>query len=218
MMTGPVQFALTLSPLAAYFFMLGVWHRGRSPRLVPGPLDFGLLAFGIWGLLAFGPVGQVMVRLLARTPNVWAWLTWATSLILLALCLAPRSARRLVVYHVEPEAVPQALRACLDELPGSFSPTLRGFEDPRSGRGVAVDLSPAWRTATIEAYGRQPEALIALLLPRLRERLREAAPRCSAAATVWFSLSGLTLVVPLVGLLLSRSEVLAALRALLGRQ
>ena len=51
----------------------------------------------------------------------------------------------------------------------------------------------------------------------LRARLRGTAPRTSAPALGWFSLSALTVFVPLLVLTLSRPHVRAALRALMER-
>ena len=48
-MTPAMQIALTATPLAAYFYALGLFHSGRRPRLVSGPVDVGLMAFGLGG-------------------------------------------------------------------------------------------------------------------------------------------------------------------------
>ncbi|MEO6809297.1 MAG: hypothetical protein ABI353_09330, partial [Isosphaeraceae bacterium] len=151
-MNGTLRVVLALAPLACYFFMLGVWRSGRSPRVVPGPLDFGLLAMGLGGLIAFGPIGSVLIQVIFPGPSVWAWLALAATWALLALFWLPRTARRLVVYNVEPSNLNQAVRDALIELPGSFAPTLTGFEDAEHGRGVAVRIVPGSRTGMVEAY------------------------------------------------------------------
>ena len=56
-MSLPMLVALTVGPLACYFYVVGVWQSGRHPRLVAGPVDFAVLAFGVSGLLTVGPVG-----------------------------------------------------------------------------------------------------------------------------------------------------------------
>src|SRR6266496_3436409 len=100
-MTGQLPLSLAVAPLATYLFVLSLWHGGRHPRVVSGPADFALLAFGLGGLVVFG---------------------------LVATLLARRSLRRLTVYHVDPEALVRALRETLDQVPGHFVRTLRGFE------------------------------------------------------------------------------------------
>src|ERR1700754_2665057 len=100
-MSPPLEMALTVGPLACYFYVVGVWQSGRRPRVVAGPLDFAVLAFGVSGLGAVGPVGQLLIRLIFGLPGVWAWVLWVVFLALWALVFAGAAARRLVVYNVE---------------------------------------------------------------------------------------------------------------------
>jgi hypothetical protein len=216
-MNDTLRLVLALTPLACYFFILGVWRSGRSPRVVPGPLDFGLLAMGLGGLIAFGPIGSVLIQAIFPGPSIWAWLALAATWALFTLLWLPRTARRLVVYNVESSKLNQAVRDALMELPGSFAPTLTGFEDAEHGRGVAVGIGPRSRTGLVEAYGSQSETLTATLGPCLRERLRGTAPRSRSAATLWFALSTLTLLTPLTQRALGSSPVGAALRVLIDR-
>jgi hypothetical protein len=216
-MPSAVQVALTAGPLAFYFLVLGIWRWGRSPRVIHGPIDFGLLAFGVGGLVAFGPIGDWLVHRLFPAPSPWAWMAVATFLWLLALLWAPRTARRLVIYNVDPATLREAIRELLDQFPGPYVATLHGFEDSLSGRGLTIEV-PSWsRTATVEAIGRRPEELIAVLAPALRERLRGTAPRDRVAATAWLLLSGLTVALPIFVMMFNRPQVRAALRALLER-
>ena len=85
-MSVAVQIALTATPLAAYFYILGLFHSGGRPRLVSGPADVGLgaergaltgPAFGAGGggklrpvLLLTGPVGSVPEVLVAYISSV----------------------------------------------------------------------------------------------------------------------------------------------------
>ena len=46
-----MQVALTVGPLAGYFFIVGAWQSGRHPRVVAGPVDFAVLLCGVSGLL-----------------------------------------------------------------------------------------------------------------------------------------------------------------------
>src|SRR5262245_11650943 len=205
-MGSEVRLVLAFAPLAIYFFLVGLWRSGRSPRVIPGPVDFGLLVFGIGGLVAFGPIGEAVVRALFPTPSVWAWLAVATSIWLLALLWAPRTGRRLVVYNVRRDALRHAIEEIAQGLPGHFAATLRGYEDASSGRGLAVDVGRA-RTATVEAYGEKPDAFIAAIAPDLRDRLRGAAPQTTVATAIRFALSTLCLLAPLTSVLLRRPEV-----------
>src|SRR5438309_1399111 len=62
-MNGPWQYALTVGPLGFYLWVLGLWQSGRRPHVVRGLTDFTLLAFGVGGVLAFGPFGQLLARM-----------------------------------------------------------------------------------------------------------------------------------------------------------
>lgn len=215
-MSPAVHVALAVGPLAGYFATLGVLQGGRRPVVVPGALDFALLAVGLGGLIVFGPLGHVLVLLLFPSPSLWAWLALASAYGLATLLGAPRSGRRLIVYNIEAAALRDVLRDALLRLPGSFSPTVRGFEDPELRRGLLVETSRL-RAGTVEAYGDAPERLIAALGPLLRDRLAAFEARPSRLAPVWFALATLTALLPFAGLLLSRSPVIEAVRNWLGR-
>lgn len=217
-MNTAVQLALMLGPMAFYLYVIAVWQSGRQPRVVAGPLDFGLLLLGVSGLLVFGPIGWLMVSRAATfgTPSVWAWLVFVSSLGLLAVPWIPRSFRRLVIYNIEPEQLDQALRDALQTLPKAFERTLTGYEDRESHRGVRVEASVRFRTATLEAYGGEAETLIRQLARELRARLRGPVHRPSAIAWILLAIC-LALIMPVLGALLSRPQTRAALRALIER-
>ncbi len=217
-MSPALQVALAVGPLAAYFAALGALQGGRRPVVVPGPIDFLLLATGLGGLIVFGPVGLVLVRSLFPAPSPWAWLALASAYGLFVLLWAPRGARRLVVYHVDPESLRTAVREALMVLPGAFTPTVRGFEDREHGRGLTVEAGARLRAGTVEAYGDRSEPLIAELAPLLRARLRRQAPPVPGRlALLWFGLSALTLLLPVAAQVLGRPQVMEALRALMDR-
>ncbi|MHC5544243.1 hypothetical protein ACYOEI_38945, partial [Singulisphaera rosea] len=150
------QFAFAVFPLALYLYALGYWHGGRHPRVVSGTTDHAFLAFGIGGLVLFGPFGQTMVRTFFRTANLQAWLALTSAYIFVAILISRRASRNLVVYHVDPRSLDAALREALLRVPGNYSRTMQGFEDPATRRGVTVSASSRLRTATITAFGDDP--------------------------------------------------------------
>ncbi len=216
-MTGSVRLALALVPLATYFFVLGSWQSGRKPKMVAGPIDFGLLSFGLGNLLAFGPVGQFVVYRVFPAPSLFAWLTVAAFVALVSLFLAPRTAHRLVIYHVSDDDLRRAVWDALEKIEGDFDPTVTGFEDRRAGRGVRIEVGKRLNFGVVEGYGDRGERLIALLAPRLNLRLRDADSRPSLLATFWVVLGSLTMIVPLSSLLLGRTAMSAAIRAVFDR-
>lgn len=214
-----MRVALVVGPLAAYFAALGVLQGGRRPVIVPGPWDALLLACGLGGLLVFGPIGELLVRRLFPAPSLWAWLALASAYGLILLVWIPRTSRRLVIYRIRPEDLRRVVREALLALPGAYAPTVRGFEDREHGRGLTVEASHWLRSGTIDAYGRDPEALITAIGPILRDRTHKLAdePAAPTLAVVWFGLAMLTVLLPFATILMSRPQVLDALRALLDR-
>jgi hypothetical protein len=208
-----VQLVLTVTPLAGYFYLLAIWQAGRHPRVIPGVLDTTLLAMGVGGLLLFGPFGQIVAGILFERPGLLHWLFMTLAAALVIASLSRRSSHRLVIYHVNAEALESVLRILLG--PDGFVRSLDGYEDRARVRGLRVELSPRWQSAVIEAYGCDPDALIRALAPRLRDRLRETPAPASEVSIILFGLSALTMLVPLTGYLLAQPHARAALRVLL---
>jgi hypothetical protein len=216
-MSPALQVALAIGPLAAYFGLLGLLQSLRRPTVVPGTIDFALLAGGLGGLVVFGPVGWVLGKLLFPGPSLWARLALLSGYVLLVMIWAPRSGRRLVIYNVDPRSLVEAVREGVERLdPGAhFEPTVRGFEDHALGRGLHLEPPGRLRTAVIDAYGNDPETLIASLEPILRRELARHRSARSPLAGLWFALGLLTLISPLAALALSRPGVMTAVRTFL---
>jgi hypothetical protein len=215
-MPSSVLLALTVGPLAVYLYVLGLWHSGRHPRVVRGPTDYTLLVFGLSGLLVFGPIGRVLLGQARLGAGGWAWLLPFSALGLLTLPWLFRSFRRLVVYNIEPDAIQQALREALHALPGKFAATLRGFEDPQAACGVTLESSARFRTASIEAYGSNPELLIDQIETQLRARLQDLPSRPSLVG-IALLVTCVVLLTPVMAALLVQSPAREALRTLIHR-
>jgi len=212
-MTRPLQPVLTYVPLAAYLYLLAIWQAGRSPRVVRGGTDVGLLALGVGGLALFGPFGRTLATILFREPTTLHWALLTLFAVLVVRLLARSDASKLVIYHVDADELEMALRDVFE--PGTYSRTLEGYEDRAHGRGVRVESSARWQTAALVAYGRDPEGFVREIEPRVRGRLRSSRSRASDVPLVFFGLSALTMLVPLTSLLLTQPRARAALRALL---
>jgi hypothetical protein len=218
-MGSPWQHLLTVGPLGVYFGVLAFWQSGRHPRVVRGLVDFGLMAFGLGAVLAFGPFGRLVAAMISRRPEPDP----ADRLIVVAILglwgclLAAKSLNRLVVYHIDPEGFTRALEDVLARCGGRFVRTLGGFEDRAAPRGVRVEITPWFRCAVVEAYGRDAEGLIREVRPRLRRRLAGVPASPSRVALALYAGSALTMLLPAVERLLSRPEALEALRLLLRR-
>ena len=214
-MSLPMQVALTIGPLACYFYVVGVWQSGRHPRVVRGPVDFAVLAFGVSGLLTVGPVGQVLMNLIFGSPGPIAWGLWFLFLGLWATIFAALAARRLVVYNLDAPRLVEAVREAVACLPDAgFSPTLGGFESTKDHRALHVESVQSLRVGTVDARGRDPEALIGDLRPILAATLRSIEVRPTRVTWGLFALSWTTMVAPLAVFLMTEPKARAAVRAL----
>lgn len=218
-MSPALQVALAVGPLAAYFLMLGMLQASRHPTVVPGPVDFALLAGALGGLVVFGPVGWVVTALLFPGPSLWARLALLNGYVLMILIWAPRSGRRLVVYNIDHDILADALRQTVEKLgPDThFEPTVRGFEDHVHGRGLHLEAGRMLRTGVVDAYGRRPDVLLSQLEPVLRRNLGQRPTGRSPQAVLWVGLGVVTLVSPVAALVLARPGLMTAVRLFLDR-
>jgi len=111
-MTYPAQFgtifpmlALALLPLVCYFAFLTRFHFRKTPTVLDGSRDFLLLAWGLFGLLSFGP-GRLIIPLYVFTAwGVFTWIFWLGFYFVVSLLLAQLFKNRFIVYHCQRELV-----------------------------------------------------------------------------------------------------------------
>jgi hypothetical protein len=216
MMSSSLQYFLTVGPLAFYFFVLGVWQTGRRPRVVLGPTDVAMLAFGLGGLLVFGPIGHWLVDRLFPGPSVWAWLALPSLFCLLVLLWIPRAARRLVIYNVDRETLERALGEIIGALPVDFARTPHGYLDTNAGRTLNVEVGQRSRIAVIEAKGKDADAVIRAIARELHSKFRRVPARPTRLSRLWFVLAVLAML-PSFGLYFARHEFRAAVQSFFHR-
>ncbi len=216
-MTTQIRLLLALLPLAGYFAVLGMLHAGRRPRVVAGPADFGCLALGLGGLIAFGPLGGLIVNTVFPKPNLPAWLAMASLVGLLAMMGASRARTRFVVYNVDGQALTDAIGRVMEAIAAPVTATLHGYEDAKGRRGVTVEIGPILGWGIVSAHGEAPEALIDAVRSALRARLDAPRRIRSSLVTLWFGLAGATLAVLFIAsTLMTRAEIRAAVRKIGG--
>ncbi len=217
-MSLPLQVALTVAPLACYFYVVGVWQSGQRPRVVAGPVDFAVLAFGVLGLVTVGPVGQVLMGLIFNNPGPVAWTLWCSFLLLWTFIFSGSAARRLVVYNLDPAQLHNAVADALAGLPSDhFCMTLRGFESTEARLSLHVEGSASLRVGTVDARGKDAETFIRSLRPLLRARLEDLPVGPSRVTWGLFVLSWLTMLAPLGIFLATEPNARAAVRAIWSR-
>lgn len=207
--------AFAVGPLAWYLFLLGVWHGSTHPRVVSGAADSASLAVGIGGVVLFGPFGQMFGILVFGKPTFLSWLIMTSGWALLAVAGAWSAGRRLLVYHIDRGTLEGVLEEMLE--PVGFTRTLQGFEDPPSCRGVSIEHSEWSKTATIQAFGREPERLTQSLQADLVLRLKSVESHPTRIAGMFMALSALTLGIPMVCWILAEPWVRDAARMLFER-
>ena len=129
--------------------------------------------------------------------------------------LAGMASRRLVVYHIGSDELERAVCDSLQYLGGRFSPTLKGLEDAERGSGVLVRPSRLMRSGSVEAYGREADALIRDLEPRLKSALAKCPQKASGVSHAMFGLACASMLVPIAGFLFANPRAKDAFRALL---
>jgi hypothetical protein len=200
-MSTPLLLFLSSTPLACYFWVLAMWHGGRHPRLVKGSTDFMLLVFGVGGLLTFGPFGRAVVRRAFGEPGLAAWLAMMSMVCLAATFWGRRAARRLVIYHIEPETLDSVLGIALDLKSGHYHRILGGFEDRAGANALAVETSARLHYAVIEARGSDTERVLRELRQSLATELRSVSTGPSPVAWWLLALSAFTMLGTLAGYL-----------------
>jgi hypothetical protein len=214
-MISSLQTALMVGPLSILFLTLGIWHSGRRPHVVPGALDFGMLVFGLLGLMAFGPIGQFLVERLFPGSSLWAWLAVPTFFGLLAMLWAPRTARRVVVYNINPEVFRSAIRDVVKALPGGFRESPDACQASDGQAVLTFEVGERSRIALVVARGAHPEIVAHMVAMGLRHRLGRERSRPPVFSKVWFALAAFVLIGPSFSVVLSRPHIQAAWRVLL---
>ena len=97
--------SFALLPLVFYFAFLTYLHLQKTPTVLNGSLDFTLLAWGLFGLITFGP-GRLIIPLYVFTAwGVFTWVFWIGFYFLVTIALARPFKNRLVIYHCKQELV-----------------------------------------------------------------------------------------------------------------
>jgi hypothetical protein len=126
---------IALMPLGSYLCLLAWAHLRRRPVAVSGVLDAALLAVGVSGLVAVGPLALLMP---VTGGSPWSWPVLA---LLFALCVAVCvlvSRPRMVVYNITVEQ----FRPLVAEVVAALDPEARwaGESAALPGRGFQLHI------------------------------------------------------------------------------
>ncbi len=216
-MMQTTQIPLMITPLAVYLYILGVWHSGRSPRVVSGRLDSCLLAAAIWSLLAFGPAGGFFTG-----PWLGAARPWGAAILLVAVgsliaAVVPSPFSRFIIYNINPIEFHDLFDKIIIQNPGGFVRTLSGYENAAEGVSIVVESSTRFRVVVIEIKGKRARSTLKTLKPVLRERLNEVRSGQSPIAWIFFAASIAAMLIPFVAVMATRPEARRAFLTLFHR-
>ena len=145
--------AISLTPLAVYFFVLGLINLSRRPLVTTGARDIAALGVAISGLIMAGPMDLFLPE---AATNRYGGSVWILLLVFYALCLALivlTMRPRLVIYNASPEQ----LRSILAEVVAKLDNEARWAGDslvlPQLGVQLAVESVGFLRNAQLVASG-----------------------------------------------------------------
>ena len=163
--TGPMEIAAVVAPVAVYFLVLGLLNSRPHPQLLSGRMDFAILTVALSPLLLMPLLSWLGVSL----PAV------AAAAVVLgagALVLAPRG-RNWVVYNVHASEARAAVAGALRKLGLEFR--LEGGGYALDGASVRFGAFAPLRNATIRLVGGDRE-----LARRFEKALGEVLRSCEA--------------------------------------
>ena len=96
---------IALLPLILYCTFLTHLHFRKTPTVLNGSTDFTLLAWGLFGLITFGPGKLVIPIYVFAAWGVFTWVFWIGFYFLMTVALARQFRNRLIVYHCQRELV-----------------------------------------------------------------------------------------------------------------
>jgi len=144
---------ISLTPLAVYFFVLGLINLSRRPLVTTGARDIAALGVAISGLIIAGPMDLFLPE---AATNRYGGSVWILLLVFYALCLALivlTMRPRLVIYNASPEQ----LRSILAEVVAKLDNEARWAGDslvlPQLGVQLSVESVGFLRNAQLVATG-----------------------------------------------------------------
>lgn len=175
--------AVALVPLGTYLLGIGLLHLRARPTLLSGTQDLLVLAIGLAGVMAVGPMELFMPEAAAGRFGSLIWLQlmllYGLSVALAVMLMRPR----LVIYNVTPEQLRPALERILHELDDTSHWAGDSVSLPQLGVHFHVERTGVLRQMQLVANGprQSPEGWF-LLRHAVRDELaRVQVARCRRA-------------------------------------
>jgi hypothetical protein len=150
-----IPVAIAVLPLGGYLFLLGWLHLQRRPIVVPGAIDLTLLAAGMSGLVAVGPLALLQPAV-GTSPWATAMLVLVFVLIVGVAVLAMRP--RLVIYNVTLDQLRPVVAEVVGCLDGSARWAGESVALPARGLQVLMDARGLTRCVSLVACGTRTSA------------------------------------------------------------
>lgn len=143
--------ALAIGPLAVYWIVMGCIRVRSRPMVVSGGRDTFVLAMGLLGVVAIGPMELFFPRAAASIlgPKVWLFLLLLYLLAVLLVILASRP--RLIVYGLDAEELKHVLQGLLADLDTGTSWLGESVKSPALGVVAIVEKAGPGRISQLLA-------------------------------------------------------------------
>jgi hypothetical protein len=149
-----IRLSVALLPLAAYFQVLGLIRLRSRPTILNGATDFFLLAMGLMGLIAIGPIELFFPRAAYAILGPWVWGVLIALYFFVIMLIALNSKFKLIVYGLDSEALKKTIQDGLSQEQFETSWGKDIVEIPSLGLRASIEKAGVSKTASLEAIGR----------------------------------------------------------------
>jgi hypothetical protein len=185
-----IRLSVALLPLAAYFQVLGLIRLRSRPTILNGATDFFLLAMGLMGLIAIGPIELFFPRAAYAILGPWVWGVLIALYFFVIMLIALNSKFKLIVYGLDSEALKKTIQDGLSQEQFETSWGKDIVEIPSLGLRASIEKAGVSKTASLEAIGRSQNPMGWYTMEKLiAKNLRPNTTTQKIEAFRWIALS-----------------------------
>ncbi len=147
---------IALTPLTAYFCLMGLLNSRRSPAVTSGARDMGALLLGISGMIFAGPCVLLTPESVFNRFSPWPWLAWVLLIVLYSLfcnLILLMMRPKIIVYNIKTDRLRSILKAVVAELDPEAQWAGDSALIPRLGVQMHIDASGLAKNVQIASSG-----------------------------------------------------------------